>query len=354
MKNIFKNYFENRKIHQPSLIIAEASNNHNGDIKLAFKMIEEAHDSGVDIIKFQTFTPNGLYINKLLDAEIEVGDFKGKRRDLIGRNAFSRTEWKRIARHASKVGIPFISTPLDFVSVDLLNEIGVPFFKIASMDVNNYEFLKYIAKKREAVLLSTGMSLLGEVDKGIDVLKKNGAKKVSLMHCVSVYPTPVEKINLSKIQTLRDAFKLNVGFSDHTVGNQAAIGAVAMGVQIFEKHFTLDKKLPGPEHPMCADPKDLKAYVSAIRLQEQAMGNGELRVIKEEEGARNFARRSVIAATQIKKGKIINRKDITCKRPGWGISADLYDLVIGARANKDIQEDDLIGWDDLSLRQKKG
>ena len=335
------------------LLVAEASNNHDGNLETAKKMIEAAYEAGMDAIKFQTFTGAELYVEEMLDSELDIGVFKGRRRELIEHNEFSPDEWREIAAYADKVGIPFISTPLGFGSADLLESIGVPLYKVASMDVNNPRFLTHLARKGKPIILSTGMSMVGEIDAAVATIQAAGNDKIILLHCISQYPVPVEKANLRMMTTLRDTFGLPVGYSDHTIGPDAAMAATAIGACVIEKHMTLDKNAPGPEHHMCADSDDLRELANRIASVSQALGSPLVRVLDAEQGTRRFARRSLVSAQAIAKNTIITADMITVKRPGWGIPADSFDLLVGAKALADIPADSLIRWSDVVLSDER-
>ena len=229
----------------------------------------------------------------------------------------------------------------------------MPLYKVASMDVNNRRFLDYLARKGKPMILSTGMSTLGEIEAAIAAIRAAGNEQIMLLHCISQYPTPIELANLRMMTTLRDAFRVPVGYSDHTIGLDAAVAAVAMGACVLEKHMTLDKSAPGPEHHMCADPSDLHELVDKIIRISQALGSPQVRVLDEERSTRRFARRSVVSAQAIARGTIITAGMITCKRPGWGIPADCFDLLVGAKAVTDIPADTLIHWADVVLGNEK-
>lgn len=291
------------KKEKPCFIIAEAGINHNGDVRLAKKLVDVAVSSGADAVKFQTFKTE-----ELTSENIEA----------IKKLELSDKDHYELSDYCKQKGIIFISTPLDNGSVDLLDKIGVPMFKIASCDLDNLPLLKYIAKKGKPIILSTGMGTITEVGEAIDAIKSTGNDNITLLHCVSVYPP--KEIDLRAIQTLSDAFKLPVGYSDHTIGISVPLGAVALGAKVIEKHFTLDKKMEGFDHAVSANPEELKALIVGIREIEKSLGTGIKEPTKEEIKKKKSFRRSIVANTNIKKGEVITEKMVSMKRPATGLS----------------------------------
>ena len=330
---------------EPCFIIAEAGINHNGSVDLAKELIAVAKDAGADAVKFQTFTTDGL-----LSKNIVVPKHVGSRESLfetIKELELSEEEHYELSEYCNQKGIIFMSTPLDIKSVDLLDDIGVPVFKIASCDLDNLPLLKYIAKKRRPIILSTGMGTISEVGEAVEVIQSNGNDDMILLHCVSAYPPKAEDVNLRAINTLRDAFKLPVGYSDHTIGITIPLAAVAMGAKVIEKHFTLDKTMEGPDHAVSADPVDLKSLVSGIRELEKSFGTGVKAPSKDEIEMKKAFRKSIVAALNIKKGETITPKMLSIKRPGRGISPKYFDFIVGKTAKMDIKSDDLITMADF-------
>lgn len=330
-------------------IIAEAGVNHNGDIELAKKLVDVAVESGADAIKFQTFKAENVVTKNAPKADYQVKNTNSNESqyDMIKKLELSEDEFKELYRYARKKGIVFLSTPFDFDSADFLEELGIPAFKVSSTDLTNLPFLEYIAEKGRPVILSTGMGTLGEIEEAINTIKNAGNEDIILLHCITSYPAKFESLNLKAIQTLKEAFKLPVGFSDHSLGIYAPIAAVALGAVVIEKHFTLDKNLPGPDHKASLDPEELKEMIKWIRLIEKALGDGIKRPILEEEEIKTVARRSIVAKVNIPKGTIITEGMITFKRPGTGLPPKYYKEIIGKRAKRNIKADELISWWDV-------
>jgi N-acetylneuraminate synthase/N,N'-diacetyllegionaminate synthase len=331
----------------PCFIIAEAGVNHNSSVELAKKLITAAKDARADAVKFQTFKAENIVIKNAEKAEYqkETTGIGESQYEMIKNLELSEDDFKKLADYANKKDILFLSSPFDKESVDLLDEMNVPAFKIASGEITNFPLLKHIAKKEKPIILSTGMSTLGEVEEALNVIRSEGDKDVILLHCVSNYPARREDVNLRAMKTLKQAFKLPVGFSDHTLGITASIVAVALGACIIEKHFTLDKNLPGPDHKASLEPDELKEMVNAIRDVEKALGDGIKRPTKEEEEIKKVARRSIVAKEDISKGTIITEDMLDVKRPGTGIEPKHLNLVIGRRTKGSIKKDELITWE---------
>lgn len=326
-------------------IIAEVGVNHNGDAKLAMQLIDAAKDAGADAVKFQTFkTENLLSKNIVVPKHVES---KESFFDTIRGLELSEEAHYMLSEYCKQKGIVFMSTPMDNNSVDLLEDIGVPIFKVASCDLDNLPLLKYISKTEKPIILSTGMGSISEVGEAIDVIKSNGNADIILLHCVSAYPPKVEDVNLRAMETLRNAFKLKVGYSDHTIGINIPLAAVALGAKVIEKHFTLDKNMEGPDHAVSADPDDLKRLVSGIREIEKSFGTGVKVPSKDEIEMRRSFRKSIVAIADIKKGATIMPEMLSVKRPGTGISPKYFDFIAGRKAEKDLSKDDLITMNDF-------
>ena len=326
-------------------LIAEAGVNHNGNIELAKKLIDVAKDAGADAVKFQTFTTEGL-----LSKNIVVPKHVESRESLfetIRKLELSEEEHYELSEYCNQKGIIFMSTPLDNKSVDLLDDIGVPVFKVASCDLDNLPLLNYIAKKEKPIILSTGMGTISEVGEAVEVIKSYGNNDIILLHCVSAYPPKVEEVNLRAINTLREAFKLPVGYSDHTIGITIPLAAVAMGAKVIEKHFTLDKKMEGPDHAVSADPADLKNLISGIREIEKSFGTGVKSPSKDEIEMKKSFRKSIVANTDIMKGEIITPEMLSIKRPGTDISPKYFDFIVGRTVKRDITKDELLSFKDI-------
>ena len=318
---------------QPVFFIAEAGINHNGSLEQALELVERAKEAGADAVKFQTFKADNLCSRR------------SKGYELFKNLELRKSDWAKIAEKARNSGIMFFSSTFDEESVELLNDLGVPAFKVASGDLTYLPFLKYIAKRNKPIILSTGMSTLFEIDEALNAVYSTGNKDVILLHCVSNYPTSAKDVNLMAIKTLEQVFQLPVGFSDHTIGAVISIAAVALGAKIIEKHFTLHKGLPGPDHKLSLDPAEFAAMVSDIRVVEQAFGDG-VKVPRESKlEAIRSGRRSITARMDIPAGAIITQHMLKISRPGIGIEPKFIDIVIGRAAKEHIQEDEALTWD---------
>ncbi len=330
---------------EPCFIIAEAGVNHNGNINLAKKLIDVAKEAGADAVKFQTFKAEELLTKtagKAKHIEGELSFF-----EMVKRLELGKKELQQIAEHAKRKGIIFLSTPTGEESVDLLSDLGVPAYKIASGDITNIPLLRYVAREKLPIILSTGMANLGEIEEALNAIYASGNKEVILLHCVASYPTPLEEVNLRVIETLKQAFQVPVGFSDHTVSTVVPIVAVVLGASIIEKHFTLDKNLPGPDHKASASPDELRQIVHGIREFELASGSPIKKATKSEESTKLAFRRSIVARTHIPKGTKIKAPMLSFKRPAGGVSPQYVDSVIGKEAKSDIEPDQIIKWDML-------
>jgi len=331
---------------EPCFIIAEAGVNHNGSVELAKKLIDAAKDAGADAVKFQTFKAENVVVKDAQKAEYQKETTgEGSQYEMIKKLELTEEGFRELADYAEKKDIMFLSSPFDKESVDLLYELDVPAFKVGSGEITNFPLLRYIAKKRKPIILSTGMSTLGEIEEALDVIRSEGVEDIILLHCVSNYPARIEDVNLRAIETLKQAFKLPVGFSDHTLGIIVPIAAVALGACVIEKHFTLDRNLPGPDHRASLEPDELKEMVKAIREVEKALGNGIKKPTKEEEKIKKVARKSIVAKVDISKGAIITEDMLDVKRPGTGIEPKYLKFIIGRKAKEDIKKDDVIRFE---------
>lgn len=330
-------------------IIGEAGVNHNGDINLAKKLIDIAIEAKVDAVKFQTFKTEKIIgkFAKKADYQNENTNTNESQYDMVKKLELSFNEFKELKKYCDERNIIFVSTPDDKDSVDLLSEMNVPYIKIGSTEVTNFEYLKYIAKKNIPIILSTGMSTLGEVEKALDAIYSTGNKNVKLLHATTDYPTKEEDVNLNAMLTMKEAFKVEVGYSDHTLGNEAAIAAVAMGAKVIEKHFTIDKNMEGPDHKASMEPEELKEFVKSIRKTEKLLGNGIKSPTEREKKIIKDVRRSIVASRNLKKGTILTRNMLEFKRPGTGLYPEFIDFVIGKQIKRDIQEDEVIRLEDL-------
>jgi len=345
----------NRSIgnNESCFIIAEAGVNHNGDINLAKQLIDVAKEAGADAVKFQTFKAEELVTQNTEKAEYQkkATDAEESQLKMIKKLELSQSDFKELFVYAMKKDIMFLSSPFDKGSADLLDDLGVPAFKIPSGEITDFPLLKHIASKKKPIILSTGMSTLGEIEEALEVLRKEGAGEIILLHCVSCYPAKIEAMNLRAMETLRSAFKLPVGLSDHSTSIDIPIAAVALGACTIEKHFTLDKNLPGPDHRASLEPGELKQMVKGIRDIEKAMGNGIKKPTWEETENRKAARRSIVAKVDISKGAIITEEMLAVKRPGGGIEPKYMETIAGRFSIRSIKKDELITRVDLSTRE---
>lgn len=337
---------------KPCFIVAEAGINHNGDINLAKNLIEVAKEAGADAVKFQTFKAE-----KVVTKSTEKAGYQKKATisdeshfDMIKRLELSGRDFEELFAYARNKEIIFLSSPFDRRSAHLLDELGVPAFKVASGEITNFPLLKHIASKGKPIILSTGMSMLGEIGEALEVIRKEGVEDIVLLHCVTSYPAEIEAMNLKAMATLGRAFKLPVGLSDHSLGVTIPIAAAALGACVIEKHFTLDKNLPGPDHRASLEPEELKQMVKAIRDVGKAMGNGIKRPTMDEEENKRVARRSIVASVDIPEGTVITEKMLDIKRPGTGIEPKYIEKVIGAVSRANIGKDELLAWDRIECK----
>ena len=325
------------------LIIAEAGVNHNGNINIAKELVREAKRCGADIVKFQTFNPKKLASKYAIMADYQKENlgFEESQDVMLSRFTLSQEEYVMLADYCRETGIQFLSTPFEIESVQFLND-WQEIWKIPSGEITNYPYLVEIAKTGKDIILSTGMSTLQEVDDALAVLRENGAGKITLLHCTTNYPTPMQDVNLRAMLTLRDKCGCPVGYSDHTKGIEVSVAAVALGAEVIEKHFTLDRNMEGPDHKASLEPDELEAMVKTIRNIEKALGDGIKKPSKSEKANIAVVRKSIIASDNIKAGDILTENNLTTKRPGIGISPMRWNEVIGTRAIKDFGEDELI------------
>ncbi len=330
-------------------IIAEAGVNHNGELELAYKLIDAAKEANADAIKFQTFKAENVVSKYAEKADYQKVTTKTENSQLqmIKKLEITFDDFIKIKKYCDKKEIMFLSTPFDHQSINFLYDL-VKIYKIPSGEIINYPYLRHIAEKGKPIIMSTGMANLGEVEEAINTIRSvNSKAKISLLHCTTNYPTPYEEVNLKAMQTLEVAFKLPVGYSDHTLGIEVPVAAVAMGAKIIEKHFTLDKNLPGPDHKASLEPNELKEMVKTIRNIEVALGDGIKKPNKSEIEIMRVARRSLIATKDMKAGKIIGESDITIKRPGTGILPKFKEIIIGMKLINDIRQDEPFRWENF-------
>ncbi len=332
-------------------IIAEIGANHNGDMQLAKKMIDAAKKCGADCVKFQSWTPTSLIAKEEYDRNQKYDDSLkkhfGSLKEMVNKYYLREEQHFELKYYCDTIDIDFCSTPFSEYEVDLLQRCEVPFFKIASMDINNLKLLSYVSDKDKPVILSTGMATLGEIDRAINHLYKCGSKEISLLHCISIYPPKYEEINLNNITMLQKAFGLPIGFSDHSIGFSIPLASIALGACIIEKHFTIDKNLPGWDHEISADPYELSIICNEGRNVSTSLGVFN-RVISEAENEKKAKfRRSIVLNKSLKAGYILSLDDLTSKRPGTGISPDLINSIVGRTLNVDKEADTLLSWQDL-------
>jgi N,N'-diacetyllegionaminate synthase len=329
-----------------TLIIAEAGVNHNGDIRMAKQLIDAAAHAGADLVKFQTFNASRQVtrIAKKADYQTKTTDGKESQHDMLQRLELTEAMHLELIAHCATRNIGFFSTGFDIESIDLLLGLGQDHFKIPSGEITNLPYLRHIGKLGKNTILSTGMATLGDIEAAIDVLEQAGTShaQITVLHCTTEYPTPMAEVNLRAMQSIHAAFGVKVGYSDHTQGIEVATAAVAMGATVIEKHFTLDRNLPGPDHKASLEPQELQAMVAAIRNIEVALGDGIKRLTPSEARNKPVARKSLVASQAIKAGKVFSAHNITTKRPGTGISPMLWDEIMGRTAPRDFVADELI------------
>ncbi len=327
------------------IIIAEAGVNHNGDYNKALELIDVAAESGADFVKFQTFKAKKLVSNDANLATYQRATTTYEKQSDMLTDLELKYEWHEgLMKHAQKKSIDFISTPFDLESINFLEKLGLNLFKIPSGEITNLPYLRAIGKLQRNIVLSTGMANLGEIERAIEVLVDEGVdkRKITLLHCTTEYPAPFCEVNLAVIKTLRTAFDLPVGYSDHTEGSAVSIAAVALGARIIEKHFTLDRNLPGPDHKASLEPNELTEMIASIRQVEQSLGSRIKRPTASEIKNMEVVRKSLVAFTRIEKGEQFTKKNITAKRPGNGISPMRFDEIIGKYASREFGPDELI------------
>lgn len=329
------------------IIIAEAGVNHNGDINLAKKLIDVADTAGVDYVKFQTFNSKKLVSKNAQKANYQIENTHNASESqlaMIQKLEMSKEMHFELIEYCNAKNIKFLSTAFDLESVDFLYELNIDLFKIPSGEITNLPYLRKVGSLGKPIILSTGMADLKEIGDALKVLIESGAQKenITVLHCNTEYPTPMEDVNLRAMSTIAEEFDIKIGYSDHTLGIEIPIAAVALGAKVIEKHFTLDKNMKGPDHRASLEPNELKAMVIAIRNIEKAIGHGEKEPSRSEIKNRTIARKSIVAITDIKQGTLLTIENISVKRPGDGISPMLWDSIIGTKAKKDYFEDDLI------------
>lgn len=326
------------------MIIAEAGVNHNGSMELAKKMVVAAKEAGADYVKFQTFVPK-----KLVSRFAEKAEYQKKttgeadsQLQMLEKLALTQQDFVELQAYCKEVGIGFISTPFDLESIAFLNTLDMDFWKLPSGEITNLPYLEMIAKTGKKIVMSTGMCEMDEIKDTINVLEENGAGDITILHCNTEYPTPFVDVNLLAMCEMAEVLKKPIGYSDHTVGIEVSVAAVALGAVVIEKHFTLDKTMEGPDHAASLEPAELTAMIKAIRNIEQARGNGKKKRTTSEEKNCQVARKSIVAAKEIKAGEVFSKENLTVKRPGSGISPMKWYEVIGTCATRDYKADELI------------
>jgi len=327
-------------------IIAEAGVNHNGSIELAYKLIDVAIESGANAVKFQTFQAENFVIRDTEKAEYQKQNDNSNESqfDMLKKLELSIDDHKNLINYCNIKGITFLSSPFDIESINLLAELNLKIFKIPSGEITNLPYLRRIGSFNKEVILSTGMSNLKEIGEALKILINAGTskEKITVLHANTMYPTPMKDVNLMAMQTIRDKFDISVGYSDHTLGIEVDIAAVALGATVIEKHFTLDKKMDGPDHVASLDASELKSMVAAIRNIELALGSKVKDLTDSEKPNIEIARKSIVAKTKIKKSEVFSNENLTTKRPGSGISPMKWDSIIGKAAKRDYNLDDLL------------
>ena len=322
-----------------TIIIAEAGINHNGSLETAKKLIKVASKSKADFIKFQTFKASELVSKKLKKANYQIKNTskaKETQYEMLKKLELSEMDHKILLKECKKNKIGFLSTPFDLKSLNLLLKFKLEYLKISSGDIDNYPLLKKVGKLNKKIFLSTGMSTIKDIERAIKVLQECGTNKnhIYILHCNTSYPTPFKDVNLNAIKTIKKYFKIKTGYSDHTTGIEVPIAAVAMGAKVIEKHFTLDKELKGPDHKSSLSPKELKQMIKLIRVFEKSVGKYQKTISKSEAQNLLFIRKSIVARKKIIKGEKFSKKNLTCKRPGNGISPMFWEKLIGKKSKK--------------------
>ena len=328
------------------MIIAEAGVNHNGSMESAKSLIDVATKADADYVKFQTFKAESVVTQNAEKANYQksLTESNESHYMMLKKLELDRAAHEELIIYCSQKNIQFLSTAFDHASIDLLAELGIPFYKIPSGEITNLPYLRHIGKMGKPIIMSTGMSTLDEVHNALNILIESGAEKeqITILHCNTEYPTPMEDVNLKAMLTIKDELGVNIGYSDHTLGIEVPIAAVAMGATVIEKHFTLDRNMPGPDHRASLEPGELRMMVVAIRNIEKAMGDGEKKPSLSETKNISIVRKSIVAKMSIKKGELFTEENLIVKRPGTGISPMGWDTLIGKAASSDYEMDDLI------------
>lgn len=335
----------------PIFLIAEAGVNHNGSLSIARSLVDIAADSGVDAIKFQTYKTEKLILRSTEKASYQQSNVKKEESfyEMLKKYELTEGDFKILKEYCDEKGLLFLSTPFDSSSVELLENLNVPAYKIGSGDMNNFPLIKVVCSKGKSILLSTGMATLEEVRESVQFIKNNSVEEIVIFQCTTSYPTKLEDVNLNVIDLYKNEFPNEIiGFSDHSQGITASLGAVAKGAKVIEKHFTLDKEMEGPDHKASLDPTELRKWVNEIRNLEKALGSNKKTLLKSEVELSKIARKSIVSIKDLKKGEILSEDNIGIKRPGTGISPKEFEKIIGRSINKDILKDSVIFWEDVN------
>lgn len=324
------------------LIIAEAGVNHNGDVNLAYKLCDAAKKAGADVVKFQTWKTEAIITQNVAQAEYQKENtgLSESQFEMLKKLELSQDEFRKVKEYCDSIGITFASTADEPESLDFLVTLGIPFIKIGSGEIGNVSYLRYMGSKKIPVILSTGMSSLADIDISLQALEEGGATDITLLHCTTSYPCAFENVNLNAMNTIHEAFKLPVGYSDHTLGNSVAIAAVAMGARVIEKHFTLDKTMEGPDHRASSEPEEFATLVREIRNIEAALGDGKKKATGVEKEISKVVLKRIVAKKPIREGQVITEGDICVKRNDIGLICSKWDEVIGMKAKKDYKVDE--------------
>ena len=328
------------------LIIAEAGVNHNGDIDMAKKLVDVASDAGADLVKFQTFNADRLVTENASKADYQklAGDNNESQQSMLRKLELTEAMHHELIAHCAMRGIGFFSTGFDRESIDLLASFGQELFKIPSGEITNLPYLRHIGKLKKKVILSTGMSSMDEIECALNALEESGTPRarITVLHCTTAYPVPISDVNLRAMQSIRTKFGVDVGYSDHTLGIEISLAAVALGATVIEKHFTLDRTLPGPDHKASLEPKELKSMIDGIRNIEEALGDGIKRLMPSEASNLWVIRQSIVASRKIKIDELFTTENLATKRAGSGISPMRWEEVLGKKAIRDFHENELI------------
>lgn len=333
-----------------TFVIAEAGVNHNGSLKMALDLVAAAKNAGADAVKFQVFSADRLAAPSAPKAAYQRSTQPGDeyQREMLRQLELTESDFEKLQRRSTELGIEFLASPFDELSADVLARLGLATIKIPSGEITNLPLLRHIGEMKKEVILSTGMSWLGEVETAVRTIQAAGTSAITLLHCVTEYPAPAAQINLRAMRTLREAFGLPVGYSDHSSGIEVAIAAVALGAAVIEKHLTLDTSLPGPDHKASLDPSAFAAMVEALREVGQALGTGRKAPAPCETANIVVARKSIVAARALKVGQVIALGDLAVKRPGSGIPPSALEAVIGRHVARAVAQDQVLAWADLS------